>query len=275
MTNINFNQALFTELTKELSKTSPLVHCMTNDVVINFTANVLLAVGAAPAMVIAAQESAEFAKVANALLVNVGTITEPQAQAMCVAVQAASGSGTPWVLDPVAYGALEFRTMVCDNLLTISSPAVIRGNAAEIAALSGKKSASKGPESLLCSDDAVDCAKIVAQKYKTIVAMTGSTDYVTDGQALFALSNGHALLTRVTGAGCALSALVAAYCSLNKEPLIAALAALSHMALAGELAGRNVPGVGSFAISLLDNLQILRDFLEGQKAVFLKAKQVL
>lgn len=273
--NLYFNQVRLAELTNRLCKTSPLVHCLTNDVVVNFTANVLLAVGAAPAMVVAAQESAEFAKVASALVVNVGTVTAHQAQAMRLAVQAASQSGTPWVLDPVAYGALAFRTTVCDDLLVLSHPTVIRANAAEIAALAGRKSASKGPESLICSDDAADCAKAVAQKYKTIVAMTGQTDYVTDGQALFALSNGDALLTRVTGAGCALSALVAAYCTLGETSLVAALAALSHMALAGELAARNNRGVGHFAVSLLDHLQLLQDLLGGQKDVFLKVRQVL
>lgn len=237
----------------------PLVHCITNDVVINFTANVLLAIGASPAMVIASEESADFARVASALTINVGTITARQAHSMKHAVAAAHAAGVPWVLDPVAYGALAFRTQICNELLAYH-PTVIRGNAAEIAALSGEQSKSRGPDSLLSSDAARECAQAVARRWKTVVAMTGETDYVTNGEQTWALRNGHTQLTRVTGAGCALSAIVAAYCAVCETPMLAALCALSHMALAGEMAAGRTQGVGSFAVALLDELQLLADY---------------
>ena len=266
-----FDSAYFSQKMMALQEQAPLVHCLTNDVVTNFTANVLLSVGACPAMVVAEQESTEFVVLASALLVNVGTLTLPQAHAMGSAVRAAAMYQKPWVLDPVAYGVLKFRTDVCDELLAFP-PMVIRGNAAEICAMAGAASQSKGPESLVSSNDALEHAKAVAKKYKTVVAMTGQTDFVTDGELVYALHNGHEFLTRVTGAGCALSALVAAYCVVCETPMLAALTALSHMAVAGELAAKRAQGVGSFAVALLDYLQWLAREFETQQSVQLRCE---
>ena len=247
-----------------MHQSAPLVHCITNDVVTNFTANVLLAIGASPAMVVAQEEAADFARVARALLINVGTLTTSQAKVMKKAIEAANEAKTPWVLDPVAVGALHFRTTFCQELLHLK-PAVIRGNASEIAALNGDCVATKGADSLLRSDEVVQSAKNIALKYQTVVTVTGQTDYVTDGQSVYALENGSVLLTRVTGTGCALGAMVAAYCAVCSSAQQAALVALSHMAIAGEIAASQHQAVGSFAVALMDRLHLLASDSDAQQ----------
>lgn len=253
-----FDVEIFETYLQKIQQKSPLVHCMTNDVVSNFTANILLAIGATPAMVVAVEEVEAFVQVADALLINVGTLTADQAQAMTLAVQVAHRYNKPWVLDPVAFGALGFRSDFCRLLLTYK-PTVIRGNPSEIAALAGMKVNGKGPDSLIGSDEALEAAQQLARDCQSIVALTGAVDYVTDGVQTYALKNGSVQLTRVTGTGCALGAMVAAYCSICETPMIASACALSHMAIAGELAGEHTHGIGSFAVALLDQLQGLHD----------------
>jgi hydroxyethylthiazole kinase len=238
---------------------APLVHCMTNLVVTNFTANVLLAIGAAPAMVVAREEAGEFARVASALSVNLGTLDAPQAKAIRVAVDAARAAGTPWVLDPVAVGPLAFRTEFAIDLLD-SKPAVIRGNASEIISLSGGAASGRGVDSTEATDAALDAAQVLALRTQAIVAVTGATDYVTDGRRVVALENGTPLMTRVTGVGCALSATVAAFVGAARdasEHWLATVAAISFSTIAGELAARDAALPGSFAVAYLDRLASL------------------
>ncbi|SAL27028.1 hydroxyethylthioazole kinase [Caballeronia turbans] len=235
---------------------APLVHCLTNLVVTNFTANVLLAIGAAPAMVVAREEVGEFAPLANALSVNLGTLDVPQSRAIRAAVDAANGAGKPWVLDPVAVGPLSFRTEFALDLLD-SKPAVIRGNASEIISLSGGAASGRGVDSTAATDAALDAAQVLALKTQAVVAVTGETDYVTDGRRVIALSNGSPLMTRVTGVGCALSATVAAFvgtASDRDEFWAATLAAIAYSTIAGELAARDAALPGSFAVAYLDRL---------------------
>jgi len=235
---------------------APLVHCLTNLVVTNFTANVLLAIGAAPAMVVAREEVGEFAPIANALSVNLGTLDVPQSRAIRAAVDAANGAGKPWVLDPVAVGPLSFRTEFALDLLD-SKPAVIRGNASEIISLSGGAASGRGVDSTAATDAALDAAQVLALKTQAVVAVTGETDYVTDGRRVIALSNGSPLMTRVTGVGCALSATVAAFvgtASDRDEFWAATLAAIAYSTIAGELAARDAALPGSFAVAYLDRL---------------------
>jgi len=237
---------------------APLVHCLTNLVVTNFTANVLLAIGAAPAMVIAREEVAEFAPFANAVSVNLGTLDLPQSKAIRAAVDAANTAGKPWVLDPVAVGPLRFRTEFAFDLLD-ARPAVIRGNASEIISLSGGASSGRGVDSTALTEVALDAAQILALKTQAVVAVTGATDYVTDGRRTVALSNGSPLMTRVTGVGCALSATVAAFVGVAEpeEFWLATVAALAYSAVAGELAARQAALPGSFAVAYLDRLASL------------------
>jgi hydroxyethylthiazole kinase len=238
---------------------APLVHCLTNLVVTNFTANVLLAIGAAPAMVVAREEVAQFAPIANALSVNLGTLDVPQSRAIRAAVEAANGAGTPWVLDPVAVGPLAFRTEFALELLE-AKPAAIRGNASEIVSLSGGSASGRGVDSTAQTDAALDAAQILALRCGAIVAVTGSTDYITDGRRTVALSNGSVLMTRVTGVGCALSATVAAFIGAADnadERWLAAIAAVAYTSVAGELAARDAALPGSFAVAYLDRLASL------------------
>jgi hydroxyethylthiazole kinase len=235
----------------------PLVHCMTNIVVAGFTANVLLAVGASPAMVENAEESADFAAVADAVLVNLGTLSPHKVTAMRLAVDAAGRAGTPWVLDPVAVGALAYRTGFAAELLA-GRPAVIRGNPSEILSLAGvADAAGRGVDSTTDSGTALERAAALAQAKGTTVAVSGATDYITDGARVLEVSTGHEMMTRVTGVGCALGALVAASCAVEESPLVAATAATTILTVAAEVAVERSIGPGSFAVALLDALYTL------------------
>ena len=195
-------------VTKDLAQlrgTSPLTHCLTNLVVTGFTANVLLAVGASPAMVIAAEEVEDFAAVAEGLLVNVGTVTSADTDAMNRAARAARAARTPWVLDPVAVGPLRFRTELVGRLLE-HGPSIIRGNASEILALVGSSGGGRGADSTSDSREAIEGARELATRTGAVVAVSGAVDYITDGEEVVGVPGGHVLLTKVTGSGCARSA---------------------------------------------------------------------
>lgn len=232
---------------------SPLVHCMTNDVVQTFTANVLLALGAAPAMVIEAEEAAQFSPLASALLINIGTLTSERQGAMLAAIHAANQAGTPWVLDPVAVGGLAFRTRFAHEVIALK-PAAIRGNASEILALAGEQAGGRGVDSTDDALSALPAAQKLARQTGAVVAVTGETDYVTDGERIIAVSGGGELMTRVVGTGCALSAVVAACCALPGSMLENVASACRFMSLAGEQAIAVSRGPGSFTPEFLDAL---------------------
>lgn len=232
---------------------SPLVHCMTNDVVQTFTANVLLALGASPAMVIDEDEAAQFNALASALLINVGTLTHERAGAMRAAVNGANAAGTPWVLDPVAVGGLRLRTAFAHEVLTLR-PAAVRGNASEIMALAGEHSGGRGVDSTDSAVAALPAAQALARRFSTIVAVTGEVDYLTDGERIYSVAGGHGMMTRVVGTGCALSAVVAACCTLPGDRLAHTAAACGLMSRAGEKAVAASQGPGSFVPAFLDAL---------------------
>lgn len=235
---------------------NPLVHCMTNIVVANFTANVLLAVGASPAMVENDEESAEFAGIADALLVNLGTLSRERVRAMRSAAAAAQQVGKPWVLDPVAVGAMTARTTLAAELLA-HRPTVVRGNSSEVLSLAGAAGAGRGVDSTVESHAALDAARDLASRTGGAVAVSGAVDYVTDGADLVEVHTGDPLMTRVTGVGCALGALVAACSAVAESPLVAAAAATSILTVAAEEAAVAGAGPGSFAVSLVDALYAL------------------
>jgi hydroxyethylthiazole kinase len=230
----------------------PLVQCITNIVVTNFTANVLLAIGASPAMVIAEQEVEFFAGIASALLINVGTITQVDAPAMLKAAKAAQAAGTPWVLDPVAVGALVYRTEVVDELLGYG-PTIIRGNGSEIGALAGGEGG-KGADSTQSSSAAVESGIDVARKTGAVVAISGEVDYITDGKEVITVGGGHVLMTRITGTGCSLGATMAAFAAVADTPLDAAASASAVFAQAAERGMAVSNGPGTLAPAFLDNL---------------------
>lgn len=237
---------------------SPLVHCMTNEVVQSFTANVLLAAGAAPAMVVDAAEAPQFAALADALLINVGTLTQTRAQAMRLAVESANAHHKPWTLDPVAVGALTLRSDFCRQLLTLH-PAAVRGNASEIMALAGMSHGGRGVDTTDTAAAALPAAQALARQISAVVAVTGEVDYVTDGRRTVIATGGSSLMTRVVGTGCALSALVAASCALPGDRLDNVAAACAIMKRAGGTATENSQGPGSFVAAFLDAL-----YREGQ-----------
>lgn len=230
----------------------PLVQCITNSVVTNFTANVLLAAGASPAMADVPGEAGAFAEIADGLLVNLGTPTAEQRDAAREAVR----SGTPWVLDPVGVGALTLRTELAFELLR-RQPCIIRGNASEILVLARAGSGARGVDAQDSSASAVDAARRLAGETGAVVAVSGETDYVTDGERTLRIEGGSELLTRVTGAGCSLGALMAA-CAAGAPPLEAAAAASAAYAVASERAVQRSSGPGSFAVALIDELAALQ-----------------
>lgn len=232
---------------------APLVQCLTNIVVAQWTANTLLALGAAPAMVDNPREAAELAPAADAVLVNLGTPYAETVAAMGPAVVAAGAAGTPWVLDPVAAGALSWRTEVAQGLLAAGPPAILRGNASEILALDGGEGG-RGVDAVHTAESAAGSARATAARHGTVVAVSGPVDHVLDAARLVTVANGHPWLTRVTGVGCALGATMAAFAAAVDDPLLAAVAATATVTVAAESAARRSSGPGSFAVALLDDL---------------------
>jgi hydroxyethylthiazole kinase len=252
------------EVFEAVHRTTPLVQCITNSVVTGFTANVLLAAGAAPAMVDIVGEAGPFATVASALLVNLGTPHPEQRDAAREAVAAAAGAGTPWVLDPVAVGALPVRTALATELAA-QRPTVIRGNASEIIALAGDGAGGRGVDSTAGSHEAGPAASRLVAAGAGAVAVSGAADVVLDAGRVAVLTGGDPMLTRVTGTGCALGALIAACAAVTDDPLLAALAGSAWMGAAAELAVARSAGPGSFAAVLLDELAALTpDGLAGR-----------
>jgi len=249
-----------------LRAAAPLIHNITNFVVMNTTANALLAVGASPAMVHAEEEVADFTPLAQALVVNIGTLSPPWLAAMRRAADAAVAAGIPWVLDPVAVGATPYRTAAA-AMLARRRPSVIRGNASEILALAGDVSAiPKGPDSAHGSEAAIGAAGRLARDLGTVVAVTGAVDYVTDGSDTAAIANGDPILTRVTGMGCTATALVGAFLGAGLPPFNAAVAGLAALGVAAEIAMAQATGTGSFQVALMDALSVLDDAMLSARA---------
>lgn len=239
---------------ENLRTSAPLIQCLTNAVVTNFTANVLLAAGASPAMVDVPGEAAAFAPVASAVLVNLGTPHAGQRQAMLEAARSAHAAGTPWVLDPVAVGVLDVRTRLAAELLA-GRPTVIRGNASEIPALAGSGAGGRGVDATDDVEAALAPATQLAGSCGAVVAVSGPVDLVTDAGRTVRVHGGDALLTRITGGGCALGALVAAMVAANDgEALLGTVAAHALYSVAAERAAATAAGPGSFAVAFLDAL---------------------
>ncbi|MBA8794787.1 hydroxyethylthiazole kinase [Friedmanniella endophytica] len=231
--------------------TAPLVQCLTNTVVTTITANVLLAAGAAPAMVDNAHEAAEFARVAAAVLINLGTPDDQRAEAMRAAAASATTAGTRWVLDPVAVGGLSFRTALARDLLD-QRPTLIRGNASEVIALAGMGEGGRGVDTTVDPEAAEPAARALSSRTGGVVAVSGPTDVIVAGDRTLRLGGGSEMLTRTTGAGCALGALCAAYLGATADPLAGTLAAHLHVALAAEEAEIRTAGPGSFVVAWVD-----------------------
>ncbi|MEP4195281.1 MAG: hydroxyethylthiazole kinase [Aliishimia sp.] len=240
------------DLLVALRAQQPLVQCMTNYVAMNIAANVVLASGASPAMVHAEEEIAEFTPICGALTLNIGTLSTPWRDSMLGAAKLARDRGIPWVLDPVAHFISGYRKQAAQDLLALR-PTIIRGNASEILALAGEAGSGKGADSGDSVDAAQNAAMTLAKDFGSVVAVTGPTDFVTDGVQSARLSGGSPLMPAVTALGCSLTALMGAYAAVGPA-FEATVTSLAHFKVAGTRAALDAKGPGSFQVHFLDAL---------------------
>lgn len=260
------------EALKSLKEVKPLVHCITNYVTVNDCANAILSIGGSPAMADAIEEVEEMASIAQALVINIGTLSNEAVESMVKAGKAANNAGVPVIFDPVGVGATNYRKESSFRLLKEIKFSVIRGNMAEIKVLCGMEANSKGVDSTenVKEDDAKDIAKKLANQLDTVVAITGVVDYISDGERVITIKNGNEMLTSVTGTGCMTTALIGAYLGGGSSPLSCAVAGVSTMGMVGEVAFENLKkngGSGSFRVALIDGIYNLKkgDFKERGK----------
>lgn len=243
-------------------KSAPLVHSITNFVVMNYNANVLLALGASPVMAHALEEVEDMAGIAQALVLNIGTLEPDWILAMKLALKKASARGIPAVLDPVGAGATAYRNAALAELLQTGRTAVVRGNASEIMSVAGLSATTKGVDSAASSNDAVDAAKVLARTIEGVVCVSGADDHVVDHRGRWlTLSNGHEWMTRVTGMGCSATAMVGAFAAVQPDSWRATASAMAYLGVVGEWAAEQVMaaggGAGSLQIRILDGLQLI------------------
>ncbi len=266
------NAAAAGRVLAELRNQVPLVHCITNYVTVNDCANALLAVGGSPVMADDITEIDEIVSIASSLAINIGTLNKRTCASMRRAAKRAKGRGIPALLDPVGAGASRLRTDMARELTYSGNFACIRGNASEIISTLKARATSEGARTrgvdsvARVADDgvaegAVENAMELARQTGTVVVVTGKTDVATDGERVFTVRNGHALMPRITGSGCMLSAVMAAYLAVGgKDSLLeAAVASLAHMGLAGEIAARDCGEneTGTFRARLIDRLSTI------------------
>jgi len=242
---------------ESIRQRKPLIHNITNFVVMNTTANALLACGASPVMAHAPEEVEEMVSYAGALVLNIGTLTHPWVDAMVLAGKRANQLGVPIVLDPVGSGATRLRTEQAKRLLAELEIRVVRGNASEVLSLATEGSRTKGVDSLHTVDDAAEAARVLSRELGATVAITGAIDLVTDGERTTRVANGHELMGYVTGTGCTATALIGAFLAVEGDPVAASTAALAFFGLAGEAAAQEAKGPGTFQVALFDALYTL------------------
>jgi hydroxyethylthiazole kinase len=243
---------------RRLREAKPLVHQITNYVVMNETANATLALGALPVMAHAREEVEEMAAIAGALVLNIGTLSPHWVDAMISAGKVANERGIPVVLDPVGVGATRYRTETAGRILDQVRVSVLRGNAGEVATLVGVQAEVRGVESIDAGGDAAELAARAGRMLGLVAAVTGPVDHISDGEQSIMVENGDAMLATITGTGCISSALTGCFLAVNTErPLDAAAEALVALGVAGEDAARDAKGPGSFHVNLYDALAAL------------------
>jgi hydroxyethylthiazole kinase len=243
---------------RRLREAKPLVHQITNYVVMNETANATLALGALPVMAHAREEVEEMAAIAGALVLNIGTLSPHWVDAMLLAGRAANERGTPLVLDPVGAGATTYRTETARRLLDELDVTVLRGNAGEIATLVGVDAEVRGVESIGAGLEPAELAREAGRRLGLVASVTGPVDHVSDGETVLAIANGDPLLATVTGTGCMSTAITGCFLAVNRDaPFAAAAEALVAFGVAGEDAARGAQGPGSFHVALYDALAAL------------------
>lgn len=253
----DFNEEAVGETLAALRDRKPLVHQITNYVVMNETANATLAIGALPVMAHAPEEVAELAALAGALVLNIGTLSTHWVEAMLLAGRSANEHGVPVVLDPVGVGATRFRTETARRLLDEVDVAVLRGNAGEVATLVGVAAEMSGVESLTAGAGGAELAATAATELGLVASVTGPVDYVSDGATTVAIANGSPLLATITGTGCMSSAITGCFLAVAETPFLGAVSALVAFGVAGEDAALEAKGPGSFHVALYDALAAL------------------
>jgi hydroxyethylthiazole kinase len=240
---------------RELRARKPLVHQITNYVVMNETANATLALGALPVMAHAPEEVEEMVRLAGALVINIGTLSPHWVEAMLAAGRAANAAGVPVVLDPVGAGATSYRTETAKRILGEVDVAVLRGNPGEVATIVGVEAEVRGVESMAAADSPAELARAAARELGCVASVTGAVDHVSDGDRVVAVANGHELLAAVTGTGCMSTAMTGCFLAAKEDaPLEAAVEALVAFGVAGEDAARDAKGPGTFHVNLYDAL---------------------
>ena len=264
------------EINKEVGKLlcsvkekGPLVHHITNYVTVNDCANIVLALGGSPVMADAKEEVSDMVSIASALVINIGTLNHTTVESMIIAGKKANELDIPVILDPVGVGATPYRKEIALKLINEVKFSIIKGNLAEIKILNGMKAVSKGVDSEeTSSDDAKDVAKDLAKKLDAVIAVTGKSDYISDGKSIFKIENGIEMLKTITGSGCMTASLIGTFAGVTKDYLIAASAGVMTMGIAGEIAYEKLnkcdSGSGSFRMKLIDSIFNLtaEDFLK-------------
>lgn len=238
---------------------NPLVHNITNVVVTNFTANGLLSLGASPVMAYAPEEVADMARISRSLVLNIGTLNKDVVGSMILAGKTANELGIPVIFDPVGAGATPFRTEMAQKIIEEVKISILRGNPAEIANVIGKRWEIKGVDAGEHQGSSVELAISAAQKLNTIVVITGKDDVLSNGETTYLVSNGHPLLTKVTGTGCLLTSVIGAFAGVDKNLLLAGLSAVTFYGIAAEKAVEKVGNQrpGSFQIEFLNQLALV------------------
>ena len=246
----------------EVRSRAPLVHNITNFVVMNFNANVLLALGASPIMAHAHEEVEEMIGIAQALVLNIGTLEPVWIDSMILAKKRATEKGIPIILDPVGAGATSYRDESITKLLAKKPPQIIRGNASEIMSVVGQSVDSKGVDSTASSAEAIEAAFKLARHIQGVVCVSGETDHVVNAQGQHvSLSNGQPLMAKVTGVGCSATAMIGAFAAIQPAPFRATAACMAYLGVAGEIAAQQTlekgAGPGTFQVELLDAINLM------------------
>lgn len=258
------------ELLKNLKEKNPLVHHITNYVTVNDCANITLAIGASPVMAEDINEVCDMVSLASSLVINIGTLNNRTVESMIKAGIMANGLKIPVILDPVGAGATSYRTETCKRIISEVKLAVIRGNLSEMKTIYGIESKTKGVdsgESLSENSDEFlrgkEMAIALANKLETVIAITGEVDIITDGKIIYTIANGHKIMSKVTGTGCMCTSLIGSYLGTGKNNLIATLAGIVSMGIAGEIAyeclDKNNGGIGTFRVKMLDAIYNLSE----------------
>ncbi|GAB1540189.1 hydroxyethylthiazole kinase [Scytonema sp. NUACC21] len=251
---MNINAYTIWEDIQKIRDSVPLIHNITNYVVMNNTANALLALGASPVMAHAIEEVEEMVGIAGALVINIGTLSEAWIKAMQKAMLRAYELNKPIVLDPVGAGATTYRTATIRQFFETVNPTVIRANASEVCSLVREEAQTKGVDSSQKSESAVEAAKLIAHSSQCVVVISGAKDFIVNPKQVIQIDNGHPFMAKVTGMGCTATALTGAFLAVNTDAFMAAAHTMAVMGIAGEIAAHKATGPGTLQIHFLDAL---------------------